>query len=174
MLWSKRLWAVVLVGVLVAGLLVGFGAGGEAVAKEPRATLRKVMIPAAAFIPTQDALDYDNDGFMLSVVSGDGMFAAPLWFPVPEVIIRKITLIAFDNSAAGRICVDLYRAEPLRADDWYAGAVCTADSTDDPQRTVTTALSHRRVNTVNIGPYLWADIGAPNMSLYGVQVVYSY
>ena len=50
---SKKLWAVLLVAVLVAGLLVAFGDGDEAVAKEPRATLGKIMVPAAAFIAAE-------------------------------------------------------------------------------------------------------------------------
>jgi hypothetical protein len=173
MLLSKKLWAVLLVAVLVAGLLVGFGDGDEAVAKEPRATLGKIMVPAAAFIPASDDSDYINGGEALGLNSGTGFFTAPLWFPAPVVNIRKITLIAYDNSVAGKVCVTLSRAQPLTADDSDAGQVCTTDSTDIPQRIAMTALSPRRMNSVNHGPYLLAGI-ATTTALFGVQVVYTY
>ena len=91
MLLSKRLWAVLLVGVLVAGLLVGFGDGDEAVAKEPRGRVGKVMVPAAAFGPTHMTDSYQNGGWNLFAEQpGFVDVVAPLSFPVPVRSIRRI------------------------------------------------------------------------------------
>jgi len=169
--WS--LVTVLTIAVLVAGLLLVPWGGDQAVAKEPRATLGKVMVPAAAFIPNSDNWDYRNSGYYLVAFGTTAQFAAPLWFPVPEVNIRKITLIAHHNMGGDNLCVALLRAQPLGGTESDAGEVCTASSTDDPQKVAKTDLSPRRVNTVNHGPYLLAEI-PEGKKLYGVQVVYSY
>ena len=173
MMLSKRLWAVLLTAVLVAGLLVGFGDGDDAVAKEPRATWRRVMVPAAALIPTTPDWDYINHGNYITMTSGSGQFAVPLSFPVPVVNIRKITLIAADNTASASVCVALYRAQPLSADEEEMGTVCTYNRAAIPQTVSRTALLHRRVNTANHGPYLWVNFGK-GVTFYGVQVTYSH
>ena len=174
MLLNKRLLVVVLVAVLVAGLLVGLGNGDEAVAKEPRATIGKIVVPAAAFIPTTDNWNYDSVGWSLGMVSGSGGFTAPLSFPVPVVNIRRVTLSAYDNSGVSSACLHLERAKPLTAGSTsMMPELCTADSTDHPEKVTTTAIDPRRINTVNHGPFLLVWLG-PNTGLYGVQVVYSY
>ena len=170
-LWS--LMAVLLAVVLAAGLLVGVGGGEQAAAKEPRATVGKIMIPASAFIPTTDNWDYSNSGYYLTTIGGSGNFSAPLVFPVPVVRIRKITLYAYDNTAGGNICATLFRSQPLTDDEATAGGVCTSDNATDPQVVGTTGIDPRRVNTAVHGPYLWVTID-PNTDFYGVQVVYSY
>ena len=115
MVWTRRLWVPLLVAVLVAGVL-GVGGGG-AVAVEPRVTTRSIMIPAGAFIPTEDDNDYMSNGIALSVESGVGRFTAPILVPVPVVNIKKITLYAYDNDAADTLCVYMYRAAPGTADE---------------------------------------------------------
>ncbi len=71
------------------------------------------MIPAGAFIPTEDDNDYiEATASHLSVESGVGRFTAPILVPVPVVNIKKITLYAYDNDAADTLCVYMYRAAP--------------------------------------------------------------
>jgi len=123
-----------LVAVLTAALVVAMlaavpGNSDQAMAaKEPRATFGKVMVPAAAFIPTSDDWDYSSEGYFLKTLSGIGSFTAPLSFPVPVVRIRKITLYALDNTAGGSVCVELYRADPRTAGEGMRapGAPATA------------------------------------------------
>jgi len=164
-------------GLLVVGLLTGFGGSDQAgAAKEPRATVGKIMIPAAAFAPTNNSWEYGNGGYFLSSYPGNvADFIAPLSFPVPVVNIRRIMLLAYDNTGdSNDVCIHLLRAEPLKASESTAGGnVCTVNSTTDPQKVATNAISHRRMNTANHGPYLWAPVD-PGTKLYGVQVVYSY
>jgi hypothetical protein len=136
--------------------------------------LGKIMVGAAAFTPTDDSWDYSSSGIELYQDSGYGRFMAPLSFPVPVVNLRKITLIAYDNSGTGEVCAKLFRAHPLSANSYNSGGLCTADSSDSPQRVARTALSYRKVYTVTQAPYLWVEIDAPGLVFYGVQIVYSY
>ena len=165
----RRLWVPVLAALLVA-LLVG---PGVVTAAEPRATGGKIMIPAAAFIPTSDNWDYANNGSTLYTISGSGGFTAPLVFPVPVVKIKKIILYAYDNSGAGQVCATLYRSSPPIANELSLGSVCTSDSTARPQAPSTTAISPRQVNTAVTAPYLWINIDS-GTQVYGVSVLYSY
>jgi len=165
----RRLWVPVLVGLLVAVLL---GPAGVT-ATEPRVTTASIMIPASAFSPTMDDLDYENRGFRLQVTSASGAFFAPLSFPVPVVNIKKITLYAYDNDGLKEVCVTLYRARPADAAEDTTGQVCTLDGSA-PQYASTTLISPRRVTTASQGAYLWVSIGGPGLWLYGVKVNYSY
>ncbi|MFH1331642.1 MAG: hypothetical protein ABIJ48_13510, partial [Actinomycetota bacterium] len=155
---------------LLVAMLIG---PGVVTAAEPRATTGKIMIPAAAFIPTNDNWNYANNGSMLFTVSGSGIFTAPLTFPVPVVNIRRITLYAWDNSGTGQVCATVYRAYPPTAGQLNLGGVCTGDSTAVPQVVSTTVISPRRVNTAVTGPYLNVYI-ADGTTFYGVSVLYSH
>ncbi|MFH1329360.1 MAG: hypothetical protein ABIJ48_01680 [Actinomycetota bacterium] len=165
----RRLWVPVLAALLVAALI----GPGVVSAAEPRATTGKIMIPAAAFIPTDDNHDYSNNGASLWTISASGNFTAPLTFPVPVVNIRKIVLYAYDNTGAGPLCARVYRASPPTAGQLHLGFVCTTDSPVSPQVVSTTAISPRRVNTAVTGPYLWVSI-ADGTTFLGVSVLYSY
>jgi len=168
---TNRLWIPVLVGLLVAAL-AGPTAGGAATAVEPRITTASIMIPAGAFIPTENS-DYFNYGEYLAVASGSGSFTAPLSFPVPIVNIKKITAYAYDNSGGASVCVSLYRARPIDASEDYTGQVCTVDASA-PQYATTTVIDPRRANTAFHAPYLWVVISGPTVELYGVKINYSY
>ena len=58
----------------------------------------------------------------------------------------------------------------LNKREGYRAAFCRFD----PQKVALTAISPRRVNTVNHGSYLSVELTDPAVKLYGVQVVYSY
>lgn len=162
---TRRLWAPVLVGLLVAGLL-GPAAG---TAVEPRTVTASIMVPVAAFTPSGDNWDYDNYGDSLVMGTGPGAFAAPLSFPVPEVSIKRITLYAQRG-----ICVHLFRARPAAGVAEHTGTACTADDTSATQTVYTTTISPRQVNTAFHSPYLWVYFSAPNVVFYGVKVTYTY
>ena len=173
----KRLWAVLLVGVLVAGLLVGFGDGDEAVAKQPRATYDRIMISAAAFVPATDSADYTNYGDYLRVSNGVRGFTAPLSFPVPVVNIRRITFFAYDATWSDEVCVNLHRSSPAAGTAVPAGGRCTRNRTALPQKVGIPDLSPRRVNTAVHGSYLFLSMeGKPPSGsfFWGVEVLYSH
>ncbi|MFH1329772.1 MAG: hypothetical protein ABIJ48_03835 [Actinomycetota bacterium] len=170
---SRRLWVPVLVGLLVAVLLGVPGSGDQAQAALESRAGGKIMIPAAAFIPNSDNWDFDNSGYYLEMSSGNGVFTAPLLFPVPVVNIKKIILYAYDNSGTGQVYAAVYRASPPTSNEIHLGSVWTTDSTANPQVVSTSAISPRRVNTALVGPYLWVTIG-PGTRFFGVSVLYSY
>lgn len=168
----RRMWVPALLAALVVGLI-----GPSVVsAVEPRATTKKVMIPAAAFIATTDQWDYSNNGVNLSMMSGSGNFTAPIPFNVPasRVSIKKIVLYAYDDDGGDTVCVYLYRAEPTLAMESFSGQVCTSDSNLTPQAIETSAIYPRLVNTGLHGAYLWVNLSGTSVIFYGAVVSYSY
>ena len=169
---TRRLWAPVVVGMLVTGVL-GIGGGG-AVAVEPRTVTASVMIPATAFIPNSDDVDYFISGLVLRTPTGNGNFTAPLSFPVPVVSIKRITLYAYDNDADGLVGVALGRARPADGALNEAANFHSIDSPANPQTIYTTAISPRQINTAFHGAHLWVFLAGPNGRFYGVKVTYTY
>ena len=132
---ARRIWAPVLVAVLVAVLLGVPGSGAEVAAVEPRLTTASIMIPAAAFIATTNNWDYDNNGYYLGMNAGNGNFSALLAFPVSEVSIKRVTLYAYDNNASHDICAKLYRPSPAAGTEILTGSTCTSGAIiGDPKR----------------------------------------
>ena len=166
---TRRLWVPVLVGLLVAALL---GPSGVT-AVEPRTVTASIMVPAAAFTPTNSNFGYAFDNRELVATGGLAYFVAPLGFPVPVVNIKRLTLYAFDSDAGALVAVELYRTEPAGATFRHTGTVFTADSPSDPQVVSSTAISPRRVNTAIHGAYLRLFLN-PGVYFYGVKVTYSY
>ena len=167
---TQRLWVPVVVGLLVAVLLGPAGADGALAAVEPR-TVASIMIPAVAFIPSSDGVDYSVGTFLQ--VSSAGSFFAPVSFPVSDVDIRRITIYADENNTQWSTCAYMHRANPAGAVVAMLGGVCTEDSAADPQVRSTTALGPRSVNTAIHGPHVLVAVG-PGTRLYGVKVTYSY
>jgi len=170
---TRILSTALLLALLVAAVLSLPGDEGQAAAVEPRTTTANIMIPAAAFTPTNSNFGYAFDNRELVAAGGFAYFVAPLTFPVPVVDIQKLTLYSFDNGAGTSVAVDLYRTEPASAAFRYTGGVFTADSPNDPQVVSSTAFNPRRVNTALHGAYLRLYL-VPGLKFYGVKVTYSY
>ena len=167
---SRRLWVLPLVGLLSFGAL---GVGGDgATAVEPRLTTASIMVSAAAFIPTNTAIQFYNSGSEVSVQSGTGYMYAPVSFPVPVVNIKKITVYAYDNSAS-QLCVSTMRTRPVDAAQDVQTTLCTENGSA-PQYMSTTDLDFRRIVTASQGLYLSLGFYGSGVSLYGVKINYSY
>jgi hypothetical protein len=170
---TRRLWVPVLAALLVA-TLVG-PAGGAVTAAEPRATVGTITIPAGAFIPTRDDWDFSNAGDALWLDSGTtAAFTAPLFFPVPEVTIRKITLYAYDNGG-GDICVGIYRTTPATGGEQAMSTACSVGASDSVRAFTATTFAHRRI-TGAYGPYLYLPLtpAYAQYRVYGVKITYTY
>jgi hypothetical protein len=170
---TRRLWGPVLAGLLVAVLLSP--AGGAVMATEPRVTTANFMIPAAAFIPSNNEWSYSNNGNFLQVNSGGlgyGHFFTPVQLPVPEATITKITLYAYDNHAA-QVTVSLYRVRPAAANEKALGAAGTTDSMANPQAAQAT-VSGGLVSAATQGAYLHLGISGTGVRFYGVRITYTY
>ncbi|MFH1331349.1 MAG: hypothetical protein ABIJ48_11930 [Actinomycetota bacterium] len=176
MIRTRKVGAPVLVGLLAAVLLTLPGASGKVTAaEEPRLTIGKIMIPAAAFVPISDNPEYANYGVYLT---GPEYFVAPVSFPVQEVKVRKITLYAVDSTSGtvNQVCARLERSAPARNPypPLWAGGVCTSDITAYPQVVATTAISPRTVNAAFHSSWLYAYVGSDSVQLFTVQITYIY
>lgn len=171
---------------LIAAVLAGAVAGAAATtapaqtATETRTMVnRTITVPAAAFAPATDNFDYSNYGYRLASNAGVARFTAPLYFEASEVIVRRLTLYAYDNNMAGEVCVTLYRTIPTIRSETSMGAVCSnAAFLEDPRVFVQQTLDPRRI-PVGYGPYLYLDLPGPlsgvtGYQFYAVKITYSY
>ena len=171
----RRLWVPVLAALLVAALVGPTGV----TAAEPRATTGTITVPGAAFGPREDDNGFINDGYQVVVVgpSTDGEFVAPLFFETNEVVIRKITLYAYDNGS-GSVCVTMNRSTPASGSDEEMGEVCSTGAATGIRSFVLSGadMANKRI-TAAYGPYLhlWLPgTYSSGYSFYAVKIVYSY
>ena len=173
---SRKIWVPVAVALLVA-MFVG---PGGVTATEPRLTTASIMIPASAFHPTSDDVDYKNEAYLKanSATGVNGYFQAPLVFPVPVVNIKRITLYAYDRISNGQACLQLRRSRPPLHETLTAGQVCTGSTSSGAVTVFTTDISPRRVDTANAAAYLWVSVtgtgATDDVAVRGVRVTYSY
>jgi len=170
----RRLWAPVLVALLVA-VLVG-PAGGAVMAVESRTTVRTITIPGGAFIPTNDDAGYQNDGYQVVVVGPavDGEFTAQLFFEAPVVRIKKMVLYAYDNGGDA-VCVGMYRTTPGVGWEEEMGTVCSTGDTNGVRSFTQRTFNTQRV-TGHYGPYLYLWLPGTysnGYSFYAVRITYA-
>ena len=138
---TRTLWVPVLVALLVAALIgPGITAGAE-----PRAAVSvTVVIPAAAFTPTDDSVDYSRGPGQLQTDTGSGTFAAPVFFEAPTVTIKKVTFYAID-AGSGNLILGLYRTQPAQDQTIQLGEVYTTGSSWDMQTITLSSLTERKI-----------------------------
>ena len=149
----KRVWVAALVALMVA-VLVG-PAGGVVTAVESRTTVRTITIPGAAFVPTNDDLGFQIDGYQVVVVgpSTNGEFTAQLTFEAPVVRIKKLVLYAYDNGGDA-VCVDLYRSTPGDGYRDEMGQVCSTGDTNGVRSFAQRTFTSQRVTGWSL-PLAW-------------------
>jgi hypothetical protein len=171
---TKHLWiALLLAGLVLAVALWPAAAGPNAAAAPTDRTLHTMTVPAAAFVPSHQLIEYLNSGDELIAYLEYSYFLAPLQFPYPVVTIKRITLHGYDNGAAD-IRVMPRRARPATGAGVIMGTVASSgQSTSDPRAFATTALSPRIVNTAYHGAYLSLYL-PPGLDyrFYGVTIRY--
>jgi hypothetical protein len=177
----RRLWILVLAGVLLGALgtvlLVGLPEGQRQAraTAEPRAVVvRALTVPAGAFVPTATTWNMVQTGYELILNSGIGKFTAPVFFGPQTVTIRKITLYAWDN-ADGEVCVHLYRSTPATGSTQEIGEVCSSGAAVGVRSFVEDSLMVPQI-TGAYGPYLTLELPGsfPGHRFYAVKINYSY
>ena len=167
----KRLWAPVLVALLVAALLGP--ASGAVTAVEPRLVTANLLVPAGAFVPVRTTDGYQNAGTLLWTDTG-GDFLTEVTFPVPIVTIKRITLYSLDTDAGGEACVALFRTRPTQgSEDTAAFGLCSTDNPGDPGVASMAVADFRRVDTASQGAILQLFLSGA-VGVRGVKVTYTY
>jgi hypothetical protein len=144
---------------------------------EPRATVSvTVVVPAAAFRPTNDSVDYSGGGDELATDSGSGSFVAPVYFQAPSVTIKKVTFYAVD-AGSGNLILGLYRTQPaVEHSTIQLGEVYTTGSSWTMQAVTLSELGERRI-TGAYGAVLAVYLPGtyPNgYKFLGAKVTYTY
>jgi hypothetical protein len=137
----------------------------------PRAAVitKYLMIPAAAFSPIIDGMDYYNWGTYVGLSSGDGDFYAPVYLP-PGARFRLIKLYAVDGNPQHNLCAVLYETYPKASGDLTLQMVCTAGSSglQQPMK----YLSHY-VKWYNGYYIMLYYVASANLDTYAVMIKYN-
>lgn len=165
----KKWWVAVLLGLLLMATLVGvmFARPGA----RPNAGASKTLtVPAAAFVPIKDDMDWYNNGSYIQLDSGTGVFIASVQFP-GRVTVESITLYAYDNNGSAQVCAYLFRSTPPTGNEESMAGVCSTGASDtDPRLFTTTLISPNRV-TRRHGVYLEIMFyGSSDLRVYGVKI----
>jgi hypothetical protein len=169
-----RVLAVGLALAMTSALAVGPSSPGARAGDGARATVHRVTIPAAHFVPGDNTLNYSNMGYYLETTAGHGSFLAEIPYSYPgvsHIFITRVEFLAYDNSPTSEVCVALSRSEPGTGTFTLMGDKCTTDSPADPQIVV----FNPTVRRVNAGQRailaLW--LTCPAVTFYGVRVTYT-
>ena len=167
----KKLWAPMLLGMVLAMILTG-----AAGARPLGGPLKVVTVSAADCIPTED-WDWHNLGLYLRMNSGSGSFTCPVHFPeYGTKRVRIIRAYIYDNHA-GSVQVVAYRTAPASATQVNmtpATMVSTTLGANPQILTSSWGLISNEVVTQSHGMYVWVHITAASLDLklYGFKIAY--
>jgi hypothetical protein len=87
--------------LILAAAIWPAGTGPQAAETPAPRTVHTLIVPASAFNPTEDGIDF-NKGTLLTVNSGGfGKFHTQVVFPYPAVTIKRVTFYAEDDGGGG-------------------------------------------------------------------------
>ena len=109
---------VMVIVLYLAGGAFLFQGATEVGAKKPiRMRTEILSIPASAFIPANELVEYANNGVQISVQDTYGAFYAPVLLP-HGAVVNKVTLDAHDDTPTGYVAMSLV-AHKFRDVAWY-------------------------------------------------------
>ncbi|MCU0280940.1 MAG: hypothetical protein MUE66_03735 [Acidimicrobiia bacterium] len=175
---SRRLWVPLLVAMLAAALVgPGMVAGAE-----PRTTVTvTVVVPAAAFTPASDDLEYRKTAGHLALNTQsfwyEPNFYAPVYFEASTVTIKKVTFYATDDCGDSwcELEFSLWRVNPTTNVAEEMGSMRTRGRTRDIREFVLSDLSPRKITGAwgaVLGLQLYSILDGA--SFKGAKVTYSY
>ncbi len=155
--------------VLTVGLYGIVAVGGTPAGEAAVGGTHRMVIPPAAFIPTNHTAGYDNGGYFVTSMGG-ASFTAPLQFPVDldHVRITKVTFWALDNDAALDVCLHLYRAEPKTGGETAATSICSTGASQSV-RSFSDRTFRPRTGKTTTSFFLWLDL-PPFLYFHGASI----
>lgn len=157
-----------LIAALAVGGFAGVSISDQGTAKADLGPLERMQVPAAAFHPRADGLDWYNNGIALR---GSGTYLAELSFPHEAVRIRRITIHYYDI-VAGNLCVSYWRSQPSAGTATNEGGTCSEGGTPGVHK------ASFRPSSLNVtewhGAYLQLHFeeNTRDLKLHGVTVEY--
>lgn len=159
---------VIVLAALLVATMVGVVWARPSRGAQAADIVRKVTIPAAFFIPSEDGLDWFNDG----ALSGNGAFTAPVIFPtLSAVTVKKVTLSVEDHNGTADACVTLKRASPKNLSQVSMATACSSGSWGGPVNFDDDTIDYATVWPAH-GPFLWLELDGTSILVYGVTIEY--
>ncbi len=127
-----------------------------------------ISVPASAFRPNSDSLDYTNRGYDLKVNTGFGSFTAPLRLPHGATVISMT--VHFDNQDLG----DSGFARMSRTE--FGGFTPMAEIlfVGDSGSLSDTSIDYAVIDNAQYSYYLSVYFNDPTITLYEVLIEYTY
>jgi hypothetical protein len=173
----KRLWAPLLLGVLLMATLAGV-ASARPSARPLEQTWRVLTVPAGDCVPNDSDDSWSAAATSVRCDTGSCMWHCVVHFPaageqaVGAVNVKRVTMYAKDNgtSSAGFY---LWTTYPPNANGQIMATGTTVNSTADPQVVMDTSIDYNPVYRSQ-APVMWLSIGATNIFVYGFYIHYTW
>ena len=130
---------------------------------------KTITVPAAAFIPARDNMQWHNMG---SLLYGDGTLYAPVWFP-SDGTLQSMTLYYYDDDSSADICVFLQRSRPSAGPPDLVGELCTTGASPYYPLSLSTSDFYDNQLRSERGYYLQLEISPVSLWAYQVEIAVS-
>jgi hypothetical protein len=177
----KRLIMPMLLGVLLVASAVGV-ASARPNARPVEQGWRVLTVTTGGCFPWDDTEDWKHMGTDLRCDTGTCDFVCTFDFPaageqaVGAVYVKKLSMYAYDNNGDTdkNAYAYLQKAYPPTGGSANMAIVQTSGaSSTDPQIVVDTSILSNPVWRTQ-GPYLWIEIAATNVKVYGFYIHYTW
>jgi hypothetical protein len=174
----KKLGIVFLVTIgFVAGLAYTYNCGGGGSSADAAQT-RYLHIPAAAFIPTTDGLDFNYEGnwkgSRVVLESGAGNFVAPVILP-DDAIVEKMTAHFYDGNLGVGDDIDFLLYETDVSGTFNTTMMASVTSSGSGYgSSSTTAITDPTIDTANKYYQIYAMIPDTALYIFSVKIDYYY
>jgi hypothetical protein len=178
---SKVLWVAFLLCVLLLVAFVQVGLARPKAASTDSAVIKTLTIAAADCYPKNDAIQYNNDGYIIRGIYGKGWatFICPVDFPEYGThTVRLVTIYVLDNVAGvgNDVIVNADRTNHNTGFKDHIGTVRSTGSSSTIPRAFTisgAALTNRNVQPTR-GMYLTVSMESHyNLGFFGARIRYS-
>ena len=175
----KRLWAPLLLGVLLMATLVGV-ASARPNARPLEQAWRVLAVSPYACTPDGDIGAYDFTQSRLECDTLPCKFYCAIDFPaageqaVGAVNVKRVTMFAYDNADAGKdVSVYLMRSYGPTSGAQEMATVATTDSADSPQTVMDTSIAYNPIYRTQ-APYIYVAMDDGSFWVSGFHLHYTW
>jgi hypothetical protein len=173
----KRLWAPLLLGVLLLATLVGV-ASATPNARPLQQAWRVLTVPAGDCIPYDADQDWTSSATNVRCDTGSCTWHCVVHFPaageqaVGAVNVKRVTMYVHDTGG-GNVQFYLWNTYPPSGSGQVMASGNTVASAADPQAVMDTSIAYNPVYRSQ-APVIWLVILYPSIDVYGFYIHYTW
>jgi hypothetical protein len=172
-----KLWAPLLVGVLLMSTLVGVASARPNTRPREQGWL-VLTVPSTACFPDQDGYNWAHAAWGVVCNVGLCQFMCNLDFPTAgaaalgSVKVKRVTMFGEDNTSGQGAVFYLYKQYPPTHGFVVMANGSTVDSPSDPQAVIDGTIANNPIYRVQ-APYIWLLVGT-SINVYGFHIHYTW